>query len=53
MNTTRIYENQKLVYFKIACGIPRFTHGGGYWRRKSENPEKTTDLSQVIENFIT
>ena len=27
MNTTRIYENQKLVYFNIARGIPRFTHG--------------------------
>ena len=27
MNTTRIYENQKLVYFNIAHGIPRFTHG--------------------------
>ena len=27
MNTTRIYENQKLVYFNIARGIPRFTQG--------------------------
>jgi hypothetical protein len=26
MNTTRIYENQKLVYFNIARGILRFSH---------------------------
>jgi hypothetical protein len=41
-----------LVYIYIYISIFQLYHGGQfYWRRKLEDPEKTTDLPQFTDKF--
>ena len=37
----------------MVYGVQLYRGGQFYWWRKSEYPEKTTDLSQVTDNLIT
>jgi hypothetical protein len=57
MTLIEIIQDEWLVWFMVFKAtfnnISVLSGGEFYWWRKLEYPEKTTDMSQVTENFIT